>query len=255
MVDVRTASDLLEGGRPLLIAHRGASSTHPENTLPALLAGFEAGADIVELDYQVSADGCPVVFHDETLDRTTDAANLWGSGVHLRNRTLSDLRQLDAGSWRGEEFRGTRICTLAEALTALCPIGPVMIERKAGRAKPLVDLVRSLGVSNCVFVHAFDWRFLAHCRRLAPALLLGALGDGELNAPRLSAVANTKASIVGWKNEVLVEPAVRAARAAGYALWVWTVDDIDRGRELLAWGASALITNRPAALRPIFSRR
>ena len=103
--------------RPLIFAHRGACKVAPENTLPAFEAAVRLGADGVELDVQYSSDGGLVVFHNPTLDATTN-----GTG-HVTAHTLDELRSLDAGSWFGPEFAGTRIPTLDEALDLLARQG------------------------------------------------------------------------------------------------------------------------------------
>jgi len=96
--------------RPLVFAHRGAKRVAPENTLPAFEAAIRLGADGVELDVQYSSDGKLVVFHDLDLDKTSN-----GKG-RLTSRTFDDLRKLDAGSYFGPQFHGTRIPTLDEVL-------------------------------------------------------------------------------------------------------------------------------------------
>ncbi|MFO7776119.1 MAG: glycerophosphodiester phosphodiesterase family protein [Candidatus Hydrogenedentota bacterium] len=93
-----------------VIAHRGASAQAPENTLAALQLAMEMGADWVHVNCRLSRDDKVVAIHDETLDRTTD-----GSGA-VRRHTLEELKELDAGSWKGEEFVGEQIPTLAEVL-------------------------------------------------------------------------------------------------------------------------------------------
>jgi glycerophosphoryl diester phosphodiesterase len=95
---------------PLLIAHRGGAVEAPENTLAAFRYSLALGIRWFELDVQMSRDGALVVFHDETLDRTTNGDGPIGS------LTLEDLRRLDAGSWFGSQYAGERIPTLREVL-------------------------------------------------------------------------------------------------------------------------------------------
>ena len=93
-------------GRPVVIAHRGASSSAPENTIAAFREAVDLGAHAIELDTMLSADGIPVVIHDHTLDRTTT-----GSGLVSR-LPLQELTRLDAGSWFSESFSGEKIPSL-----------------------------------------------------------------------------------------------------------------------------------------------
>src|SRR5919197_4354903 len=97
-------------GRPLVVGHRGAMGYAPENTLASFELAVEQGADVVELDVHLSRDGQVVVIHDEQLDRTTDGRGLVG------DRTLDELKRLDAGSWFDPRFAGQRIPTLHEVL-------------------------------------------------------------------------------------------------------------------------------------------
>jgi len=96
-----------------ICAHRGASDTHPENTLSAFREAIRLGAHMIEFDVALTKDGELVLMHDRTLDRTTD-----GSGS-VADFTLAELKQLDAGSWKAEQFREERIPTLDEALAIM----------------------------------------------------------------------------------------------------------------------------------------
>ena len=98
---------------PLIIAHRGDLSTAPENTLPAFQRAWDAGADGVELDVRVTRDGKLVVFHDRTLERTSN-----GRGP-VSNFTLTEIRSLDVGSWFGPAFKGETAPTLDEVFESL----------------------------------------------------------------------------------------------------------------------------------------
>src|SRR3990172_9877913 len=95
---------------PVVIAHRGASGSCPENTLAAFRRAAALGADMIELDVQLTRDGEVVVIHDWTLDRTTS-----GTGP-VRACSLAELRRLDAGAWFDAAFAGERVPTLGEVL-------------------------------------------------------------------------------------------------------------------------------------------
>ena len=96
-----------------IVAHRGASGTHPENTLPALHEAVRLGAAMIEIDVQLTRDDVLVLMHDSTVDRTTD-----GTG-RVEDLTWAELARLDAGSWKGARFAGTCIPSFAEALAVL----------------------------------------------------------------------------------------------------------------------------------------
>jgi glycerophosphoryl diester phosphodiesterase len=219
------ARQLVLSDRLLIIAHRGASADFPENTLPAFAAGVEAGADLVELDYRHSADGVPVVLHDETLDRTTDARALFGG------------QKLPVGG------------------DVIQPGSVTLIERNAGDAKTCVELLRRLGLVDRVVVQACDWNYLRDCRKLAPEVALVALGEKELTPARAAEAADSGALGVGWNAKTLTAAEIAAAHARGLRVWTWTVDDPARARALVAARVNGLITNRPAEIRQIVESR
>ncbi len=107
-----TKIDLPERG---ICAHRGARDTYPENTLPAFREAVRLGVQMVEFDVRMTKDGHLVILHDETVDRTTD-----GHGP-VAEKTLEEVRQLDAGTWKSTKFKGVRIPTLQEALAVFPP--------------------------------------------------------------------------------------------------------------------------------------
>jgi len=126
----RTLSDL-ESLEPrilcahtLIIGHRGNSGIAPENTLASLNQAFLLGADVVEADIHVSADGIPVLMHDSAVDRTTD-----GSGI-VAELTVEQLKLLDAGSWKSASYTGELVPTVTEALEAAAGRGPVYLDLK-----------------------------------------------------------------------------------------------------------------------------
>ena len=254
-----TAPDLIATSRPLVIAHRGWSGIAPENTLPAFQLALHATADLVELDYHHSADGVPVVMHDTTLARTTDAAARWPKGdLHVSARPLVELQTLDAGAWFHPRFAGTTVPTLAEALAAIQPSGVTLIERKDGDAATLARLLRDRDLVNRVIVQSFDWEFLRALRAELPDQVVGALGprgraDGrpltpeerELGPAHLDEIAALGARVAVWSRDV-TPASIAAARARGLAVWVYTIDDPATMRALFALGVDGLITNEPA---------
>lgn len=243
---------LIDSSQTKILAHRGDSRAAPENTLPAFESALKLGVDLVELDYHHTADGVPVVFHDEELDRCTDACHVWGGTKQLlARRTLAELQQLDAGGWFGQAFRGTHIATLDEALRLICPRAGCMIERKSGDAATCVSLLRRLNVVERCVVTAFDWPFLAECHRLAPELLLGALGADPLTPDRLAEARQTGARVIGWDDAFLTLEHVRLVHSRGLKAWVWTVDEPARAAELIAWGIDGLISNVPGEIQSV----
>ena len=247
-----TIGELLAVRRVLVVAHRGNSRAAPENTLPAFESAVRLGVDMVELDYHHSADGVPVAFHDEELDRRTDACAVWGeTKIPLASRSLAELKQLDAGRWFDARFAGTRIPTLEEAIDTILSGALPLIERKAGDAATFVQLVRRRGDQSRLAVMAFDWEFLADCRRLMPELVLGALGEHQLDARQLDEISALGAAFVGWNNEHLTQEMIADVHERGLQAWVWTVDDAARARQLIDFGIDAITSNVPGEIRSV----
>lgn len=250
------STDLIRGRHVLVIAHRGDSAIAPENTLPAFASAVEAGSDLIELDYHHSADGEMIVIHDATLDRTTDAVQRWGTRrIDVGAESLARIRELDAGRWFRDRFAGTPVPTLDEALDVIQDGSMTLIERKAGDAVTCVELLRRRGLLEEVVVQAFDWKYLADCRRLAPELTLAALGGKDLTAERLDEIEALGVQIVAWRHTDLDREGIAAIHDRGLAAWTWTVDDLSRAEQLLDEGINGIITNVPAKVRAIVADR
>src|SRR3989304_10409901 len=166
--------------RPLIFAHRGASAYAPENTLAAFRLALEHGADGIELDAKLSADGQVVVIHDQTVDRTTD-----GHG-RVNQLTLTQLRQLDAGFCKGAAFKGERIPTLAEVLEMLGDRLIINIELtnydspQDGLPEKAAELVRAGHLEQSVLFSSFLPSNLLAIRNILPSVPLAILAPPPL---------------------------------------------------------------------------
>lgn len=251
------AEALLRLQRPLVIGHRGYPQFAPENTLPSFKLAMRAGADLVELDYYHAKDGQPIVIHDGTLDRTTDATNRWGAKkIPVENKTAAEIQSLDAGSWFDAQFAGTKAPLLSEALDVIQNGSVTLIERKKGDAAACVNLLKARALINQVVVQAFDWQYLKNFNELEPTQVLGALGppsllaDGSkpgdrpkpLNAEWLDLVKASGAKVAVWNQDVSKE-AVQQAHARGLKVWVYTINDAELANKLLDMGVDGIITN------------
>lgn len=250
--EVNAARKMIQRPGVLVIAHRGASADFPENTLPAFEAAGEAKADLIELDYYHSRDGVPVVFHDETLDRSTNVQSLLSAKeVPVATLDLQTLKRLDAGSWFNSRFAGTTIPTLEEALAVIQSRSMTLIERKEGDAATCVRLLERRKLREQVVIQAFDWEYLKACHQLDSTLVLGALGSDNLSAERMDEAIAAGASVVGWNAKHLDADKIRLAKQKGLRVWSYTVNDTDRAKELIESGIDGLITDRPAIMRSI----
>jgi glycerophosphoryl diester phosphodiesterase len=248
------AQKLVAQTGPLVIAHRGDSVHAPENTLPAFAAAVKLKADLVELDYYHSADGVPVVIHDNFLDRTTNAEALFGKQKMLVEETsLADLQSLDAGAWFGPKFKGIRLPTLNESLDEIQAGSVTLIERKKGDAAACIKLLREKMLTEQVVVQSFDWRYVRECHELEPRLVLAALGGGKdaLSDARLDAAADAGARIIAWDHAKLNKDLIQAIHARGLKAWAYTVDDSTRAKALESAGIDGIITNAPGRIMKV----
>lgn len=226
-----------------LYAHRGASAEAPENTLAAFRRALEAGADGVELDVHLSADGVPVVIHDDTVERTTDGAG------PVAFFAAESLRELDAGGWFAPEFAGEPLPTLEETLHLLAGKLRINIEVKESRAgMAVVNLLRHLPTADVV-VSSFDHDLLDDLRRTAPGLPLAVLFDEENWHRVLARAVSLRASAVHPRADLVSRPLVAACHRCQLPVHVWTVDAPARARSLARMGVDGLFTNDPATLR------
>jgi glycerophosphoryl diester phosphodiesterase len=246
------AEKLVTARRVLVIAHRGDSKAAPENTLPAFRSAVRVGADLIELDYYHSRDGVPVVFHDKELDRTSDAVRRWGRRkIPLVSKSFAELRTLDAGSWFDPKFAGTKIPTLVESINVIQAGSVTLIERKGGDAKTCVALLEKHRWTERLVVQAFDWNYLAACHRLAPKLVLGALGSKELTAAKLDQIEKCGASVVGWNHKDLRKSDIAEIHRRGLKVWVYTVDDPKVAQRLIVAGVDGIISNVPGKMKKL----
>lgn len=247
--DRTPAQKLIHEQRILIIAHRGNSSVAPENTLPAFQAALDAKADLIELDYYHAADGVPVVIHDEILDRTTNAEDVFGMPkLVVGSFSSAELRKLDAGTWFDDKFAKVRIPTLVESLDLIQSKSVTLVERKAGDADTVVRLLKEKNLLDKVVVQAFDWKYVARCRELAPNLALATLSGKPAAPEQIEAAAATGADVIVWDHQKISRREIEQIHKLGKKAWAYTIDDVDKAKQLVAAGLDGVITNKPAEM-------
>lgn len=229
-----------------LYAHRGASAEAPENTLAAFRRALEVGADGIELDVHLSADGVPVVIHDETLERTTNGVGpvaAYGSEA---------LQTLDAGSWFDPHFAGEPLPTLEETLGLLTGRLRLNLEVKDNRAGlAVVELLPHFPTAEVV-LSSFDYGLLASLRRAAPDLPLAVLQDAGNWQRALARAEALRACAFHPRADLVSRPLLSACRRLQLPVFPWTVDDPAQARDLGRMGVAGLFTNDPGVLRGYF---
>jgi glycerophosphoryl diester phosphodiesterase len=239
--------------RPLVIAHRGASLTHPENTLPAIEAAIALGADVIELDVHASADGIAVLMHDRELGRTTGRPGV------IDAFTAAELARLDAGGvFSGS---GAGVPQLADAVAAIADTDVTLcLEFKDGE-------YRAPDIAAAWLVAQFD-RFGLHGRAVAnlPAPAIAAEvrrrdprirlvvdcerrpRDARQAAEIAAGLAATGAHAVEYEHSRVTVDAVVACRRLGMPVWAWTANDPADWDRLRAAGVDAILTDDPGGL-------
>jgi glycerophosphoryl diester phosphodiesterase len=252
---VLEALDDLYRQRTLNFAHRGASDAAPANTLAAFRLAAEMSADGVELDVQLARDGEVVVIHDFNVDRTTD-----GQGA-VRQMTLAQLKELDAGSWFGPAYAGERIPTLQEVFDAVGHRLLINVEIKSlpglnwGIEAEAVRLIEDNNLVHRVIVSSFNPLSLRKVKRLnhniPTALLYAPDMPFFLRRAWLSPLAPHE---FRHPHHAMVDERFMARmRQKGYRVNVWTVNEPTEMRRLLTLGVDGIITGRPDLLAEVLA--
>jgi len=276
--------------------HRGARGLWPENTLEGFAGAFALGVDSVELDVALTADGVPVVVHDPVLngDIVRGADGRWLGGARVRDMTRAALHRFDVGRLRpGSAYAaqfaaqvardGARIPALADVLALARPAGVVVdIEIKTMPDQPeltvaperlvdaVLDVVAVMGMAGQVVLRAFDWRALAHARRVAPAIPRAYLtspgttakaalwwdgadpGRHGVSVPAtIAAVSQAPGTIWAAAHGALTPALVEEARGLGLAVMPWTVNVPADMARLIGWGVTAICTDYPDRLKAV----
>lgn len=242
---------------PAVIAHRGASAAAPENTLAAFTLAAELGADAVELDVKLSKDGVPILLHDETVDRTTDAKG------KVKDFTLADFKKMDAGAWKESKYAGERPPTLAEVFDSIGGRLWINVEltnyytRGDDLVPTVVALIQKMNMQKRVLLSSFDPFNLRKARQLDPSLPVAQLtahhkviylGEAWLTflAPheaRHPDVAQLKQKGVAWYHR------------RNYRVNVWTNNEPNTMRDFVRQGVDGLITDVPDVARAVIGDR
>jgi len=265
-----------------VIAHRGASGQAPESTLAAFTLAHEQGADYLEMDAQLTADGKLVVFHDDTIERTSD-----GTG-HINDYTLAELKALDVGTWFNQAnpeqadsaFDGASLLTLDEVFDAFGHEARYYIEVKSPALNPgledaLLAKLKEYDMiqSGRVLVQSFNQPSLLKLHEQSPALPLVQLlwyypdeqdatqlkewtdvtpGSGNVDDADFQTIVDYAVGIgtnfIYEGEPVISTDFVHQAQDNDLRVHVYTVNDIDDMQQLLDWGVDGMFTNYPNQL-------
>ena len=236
-----------------IIAHRGASHLAPENTMAAVMLGWEKGAD-VEVDIYLTRDSQIVAIHDKTTKRTA------GTDVNVAEATSQELRKLDVGSFKSEQYAGEPIPFLADIVRSIPPGRKLFIEIKCGQEvlPHLQELLATSGKMSQVVIIGFNLETVTRSKELIDVPTYWLKGT-EKNKETEEWIPHDPDLVQTAKNNGLdgldvhyagvTKALVEAAKAAGQKLYVWTVDDPEEATRLVDLGVDGITTNRPGWLR------
>jgi glycerophosphoryl diester phosphodiesterase len=235
------------------VGHRGASAYAPENTLAAFRAARTKNADFFELDVQQTKDHTPIVIHDTTLTRTTNAESVYPGRSPWRagDFTLRQIERLDAGSWFAARFRRERVPTLARTLRAMEGSDlKLLLEIKdpslyPGLTSRITDLLRAEPawlLPDRLIVQSFDWTSVREFHRLMPSVPAGVLGTPT--AAQLSAVAEY-ASYVNPRYDTITAAYVRRVHARHMKVFAWGAGSAAAVHRLAGYQVDGIISDRP----------
>ncbi len=253
-------NDLLELRRPWVVAHRGDSGRHPENTMGAFEAAITAGADMVEMDVQLSKDRVPVVIHDATLERTTN-----GHGL-VAEHTMNELSRLDAGSWKSPAFASERISSLEEVLESLS--GRILLNlelkrnaydknpKKDGIEAQVCDIANRFGASYSTMISSFRYSYFSRITKHPHSLPVALL---QTHPPAEAFIRDLhrkhRAFSYHTDERRLTEPLLSRLKKNRIRVFAYTVNDVKRMDELIRWGVTGIITNEPAQMQQLLAEK
>ena len=244
-------------GLPRVIGHRGAAADAPENTLAGFRRAKTLNCQWVELDVRLTADGQPILLHDNRLERTTN-----GRGK-VSSMSLAAIRRHSAGAWFSPCFAAERVPTLCEALALLADLGlganielKAVLGRRGETGRRVADLLLRLSPSQMpgLLISSFQPTVLAAARACTPGIARGILFRSI--PKRWRAVAEKLGCTTIHVEHRRLSPSIVAdIRAAGYPLLAYTVNDPARASALFAWGVTSVFSDNPQSLHEVAAQR
>jgi len=235
-----------------VIGHRGAAFYAPENTLASLETAWKMGVDGAEIDVHMSRDGKIMVIHDDNALRTA------GAGVRIAESHSSELRKLDAGSWKAAKFSGEKIPFLEEALATVPAGKKFLIEIKCGKeaVADIVDIVKKSGKTKQVIFISFKFDVAAAMKKMMPEagafwiveckdLLKNLNGAPVTEDTMIAAARDAGLDGIDMDRKMASSKFINGIHAAGMKAYCWTVDHPETARLLESFGMDAITSNKP----------
>jgi len=241
----------LSGQRILNIAHRGASGLAPENTISAFLKAVESGADIIELDVQLSKDLQLIVIHDETIKRFT------GIDKKVKWLEFDYLKELDFGSWFSSDFKGEKIPLLQTVFETIGSKMKYNIEIKKGEefysgiTESVIALVNRFNLLKDVWISSFDLKTIKKLRELNKEITAGIIFDKNEWNYYLRTAQKLNCQFIVPEKGLISEINVAKAHDMGLSVYPYASDSEEEILKLIQMRVDGIITNRPDKLSRI----
>lgn len=235
----------------LIVGHRGAMGYAPENTLESFKLAHEMGVDFLEFDVQMTKDGVLVALHDTDVSRTTN-----GTG-QIKDLTLEELKQLDAGSKFNKKHAGARIPTVREIFEEFGDETKYYIETKSPQSYPgieekLIALINEFNLLDKVILHSANIESLSKLHKLAPDAELGLLlwytETAYISDEEIDNIPEYIKYIIP-NHEYLTKEYIEKVKKAGFLIHTYTVNEKEDFRRLVEIGVEGVITNYPDILK------
>lgn len=233
-------------------AHRGASAYYPENTMLAFERAIELGCTGIETDVQLTKDGYLVLIHDEKLNRTTDAVG------YVKDFSLSEIKSMDAGSFKDKCFRGVSIPT-AEELIKLVVDKSIMInfELKTGEIwyegieEKLLNLIHKYNFAEKVIISSFNHYSIDKCKQIDNSIKVGLLYSDGIFEPQLYAKTVGAEAIHPYFYAVDNKALINRIKASGIMINAYTINEENDMKRFLDYKVDGIITNFPDKLNKL----
>ncbi len=252
-----------QSGRPLIIAHRGASGEAPENTIASIRKALFQKADVIEIDVHLTKDNKIIVMHDITLDRTTNLKGL------IKDYNWAEIIDADAGGKFSSDFKGEKIPTFQEVLTEINGKAKLLIEIKTGGdfypgiEQKVVDIIAENKAETWCLFHSFSDEALKRLQQTKTQMPIYKLVLGNFSLFPLHIDGKIKGGrIFKYKQFQGINPnvkftrkrTIRKIKAQQQQVFVWTVNKEKDMKRLAKWGVDGIITNYPGMARKVVDK-
>lgn len=230
---------------PRVIGHRGAADYAPENTLEGIQKAWDLGVTWVEVDVKLTKDNIPILFHDDDLDRTTNAKG------KIAELTFEEVRKLNCSNGFSEQYKDVKIPSLTEAIKLIQSLGMGLnleVKPCKGRDEETSEVVRRYMDQEWpnkedLLISSFSSRSLEHFR--LSGYNLGVLFEKDIPQNWEEQLSYFNASTININGNTCSHDAVAAFKKASLPIVAYTINETERGSTLFEWGVSSLFSDRP----------